>query len=283
MAASKVLLKVVVLGGSGVGKTQLLRSLSKEDFVPKHTPTSVANLVPLEIKKGGKIFNLQCWDMPGDSKSMTSIQPRNLAADACVLVYSIADKTSVRALQKRLDAFNEACEKTSGHKNPKIIIVGTHGDDMGEDAVPLVKVQKWAEKKGIEEVYEVSGKTGKGVKEAFDTLMVAEEEDFLNMDSLTAGMDELNNRRRPVGKATQPCPKAEWVPDADVTNCGQCGIKFTLFVRKHHCRACGDIFCGKCSSQKWTYSAQQVRVCDECISHFNAEFAAMGTGGKIKF
>merc|ERR1719237_1287069 len=72
----------------------------------------------------------------------------------------------------------------------------------------------------IEEVFEVSAKTSKGVKQAFESLMVAEEEDFLNMYDLTAGMDDMSNRRRPKGKATAPCDMTTWVPDGDAPDCG---------------------------------------------------------------
>lgn len=39
-----------------------------------------------------------------------------------------------------------------------------------------------------------------------------------------------------------------WVPDADCEQCTACGAPFTLVRRRHHCRNCGRIFCGKCST-----------------------------------
>lgn len=275
MAASKVLLKIVVLGGSKVGKTQLLRAFAQQEFVAKYTPTNVANLVPQEVRKGGRIFNLQLWDMPGNSKSMKNIQPRNLAADACILVYDTSNAKSAKALASRLEAFRGACEAISGFDSPHIIIIGTKLDTKDEDGVPLAKVKKWAAKNKIEEVFEVSAKTSKGVKQAFESLMVAEEEDFLNMDDLTAGMDDMSNRRRPKGKATAPCDMTTWVPDGDAPDCGSCGSGFNLFNRRHHCRACGDVFCNKCSNLTWEYSGERVRVCEECHSFFIAENAVM--------
>lgn len=215
--------------------------------------------------------------MPGDSKNMSSVQPRNLAADACILVYDCSNKASLKALQKRLDAFKEACDATSGMGSPHIVIMGTKSDKKDEDCVPLAKVKKWAKSKGVEEVFEVSGKTGDGVQEAFDCLLIAEEEDFLNMDSLTAGMDAMSSRRRPKGKATAPCERSTWVPDGDANDCGSCGRNFSIFVRKHHCRACGDIFCQNCSNETWEYGGERVRVCEECHSFFTAENAVMRT------
>jgi phosphatidylinositol 3-kinase len=39
-----------------------------------------------------------------------------------------------------------------------------------------------------------------------------------------------------------------WIKDEAVTNCYKCNTIFNLFVRKHHCRACGRIFCYYCSN-----------------------------------
>jgi hypothetical protein len=39
----------------------------------------------------------------------------------------------------------------------------------------------------------------------------------------------------------------QWVSDNTVHNCNTCNTTFTLWIRKHHCRYCGKIFCGTCS------------------------------------
>lgn len=40
----------------------------------------------------------------------------------------------------------------------------------------------------------------------------------------------------------------EWVASSSVTNCTSCNEAFTIWLRKHHCRFCGHIFCFRCSS-----------------------------------
>jgi len=42
--------------------------------------------------------------------------------------------------------------------------------------------------------------------------------------------------------------RPEWQPDERVPSCSnpQCGASFNLLRRRHHCRACGKIFCNKC-------------------------------------
>ena len=60
--------------------------------------------------------------------------------------------------------------------------------------------------------------------------------------------------------------------------CYQCGEEFTTNEQKHHCRACGQGFCDKCSTHKRRvpergWKDELVRVCDKC-------YAGNGTGEK---
>eukprot|EP00850_Spirogloea_muscicola_P018324 SM000167S02937 [mRNA] locus=s167:7864:12495:+ [translate_table: standard] len=41
-----------------------------------------------------------------------------------------------------------------------------------------------------------------------------------------------------------------WVPDGDAAACGLCGVRFGLVTRRHHCRACGGVFCHACAAQR---------------------------------
>jgi len=39
-----------------------------------------------------------------------------------------------------------------------------------------------------------------------------------------------------------------WVKDESINNCFGCNKQFSFFIRKHHCRGCGRIFCNDCSN-----------------------------------
>ena len=41
-----------------------------------------------------------------------------------------------------------------------------------------------------------------------------------------------------------------WMPDSSCKECYDCGSKFTTFLRRHHCRICGQIFCSRCCNQE---------------------------------
>ncbi|XP_034750325.1 hepatocyte growth factor-regulated tyrosine kinase substrate isoform X2 [Etheostoma cragini] len=67
---------------------------------------------------------------------------------------------------------------------------------------------------------------------------------------------------------------AERAPDwVDAEECHRCRVQFGVMTRKHHCRACGQIFCGKCSSKCSTIPKfgieKEVRVCEPCFELLN--------------
>ncbi|NXP17702.1 ZFY16 protein, partial [Scytalopus superciliaris] len=57
-----------------------------------------------------------------------------------------------------------------------------------------------------------------------------------------------------------------WVPDSEAPNCMNCQVKFTFTKRRHHCRACGKVFCGSCCKRKCKlqYMEKEARVCTGC-------------------
>lgn len=59
-----------------------------------------------------------------------------------------------------------------------------------------------------------------------------------------------------------------WRPNSEIKNCHKCQIAFGLTDSKHHCRACGEGFCDRCSSKTKCVPSRNwhtpVRVCDMC-------------------
>uniref|UniRef100_A0A8C5EDR7 FYVE-type domain-containing protein n=1 Tax=Gouania willdenowi TaxID=441366 RepID=A0A8C5EDR7_GOUWI len=58
-----------------------------------------------------------------------------------------------------------------------------------------------------------------------------------------------------------------WVPDAEAPNCMNCKQRFTFTKRRHHCRACGKVYCAVCCNRrcKLRYLQKEARVCVQCF------------------
>jgi hepatocyte growth factor-regulated tyrosine kinase substrate len=59
-----------------------------------------------------------------------------------------------------------------------------------------------------------------------------------------------------------------WKEDSECLSCFRCRSEFSTLRRRHHCRACGQIFCHACSSKTAAIPKygieKEVRVCDLC-------------------
>lgn len=71
-----------------------------------------------------------------------------------------------------------------------------------------------------------------------------------------------------------------WVADTEAGACMLCGQRFTLTIRRHHCRACGVVVCGECSQTRARLPASgnaMVRVCDKCAESLAGRKARAAT------
>ncbi|KAJ3416637.1 hypothetical protein HDV05_000919 [Chytridiales sp. JEL 0842] len=78
------------------------------------------------------------------------------------------------------------------------------------------------------------------------------------------------------GFVTGPPTRAHWKPDSSSPHCESCQTLFNLLTRRHHCRVCGGLFCGPCSSHlaRLDQSAKPhpagvlSRICSGCFHTF---------------
>jgi hypothetical protein len=55
------------------------------------------------------------------------------------------------------------------------------------------------------------------------------------------------------------------VPDSERPACASCNIEFTITLRRHHCRVCGDVFCYTCCSKQFSsWHKAVLRICLKC-------------------
>ncbi|XP_067851812.1 FYVE and coiled-coil domain-containing protein 1 [Heptranchias perlo] len=66
--------------------------------------------------------------------------------------------------------------------------------------------------------------------------------------------------------------EARWLGDREVNYCLDCQSQFTWWLRRHHCRLCGRIFCYYCSNNFVTtkHSGKRERCCRACYTEHSA-------------
>lgn len=74
--------------------------------------------------------------------------------------------------------------------------------------------------------------------------------------------------RRPTKQPKVSARGPRWIKDKAVYWCKHCQTDFSLLIRKHHCRHCGQVFCGHCTKNKRALVkfgyVKPVRLCTKC-------------------
>lgn len=97
---------------------------------------------------------------------------------------------------------------------------------------------------------------------------------LLTMSDTEVDPDDVPIGCSPFGDAIR---QDHWKPDEAVEACEApgCNVPFSFFVRRHHCRRCGGIFCAKHSRKEMSLNVnaepvisggRRFRVCDECYA-----------------
>ena len=96
------------------------------------------------------------------------------------------------------------------------------------------------------------------------TLPVPVDEELVRVEQEWARLTEDEKRLGSVAP--------EWVNDDQAPACMRCAAKFSLTRRRHHCRACGKVFCASCCSQKAKLvhdDNREDRACNDCVHTIN--------------
>ncbi|KFO99590.1 Zinc finger FYVE domain-containing protein 16, partial [Calypte anna] len=99
----------------------------------------------------------------------------------------------------------------------------------------------------------------------------SEPTDFGESSSRARGGQTSGNVESPKIPAALSQKQPLWIPDSEAPNCMNCQVKFTFTKRRHHCRACGKVFCGGCCKRKCKlqYMEKEARVCNGCYDDIN--------------
>ncbi|XP_011622521.1 ras-related protein Rab7 isoform X2 [Amborella trichopoda] len=108
----RTLLKVIVLGDSGVGKTSLMNQYVNKKFSHQYKATIGADFVTKELQIEDRLVTLQIWDTAGQERFQSLGVAFYRGADCCVLVYDVNVLKSFDNLDNWHEEFlNQVSEK----------------------------------------------------------------------------------------------------------------------------------------------------------------------------
>merc|ERR1711991_559433 len=95
MSRKKVLLKVIVLGDSGVGKTSLMVQYVSNKFTMQTKSTIGSDFLSKEIELGGRPLTLQIWDTAGQERFQSLGTSFYRGSDGVVFVFDVGRPRNV--------------------------------------------------------------------------------------------------------------------------------------------------------------------------------------------
>jgi len=167
----KILLKVIILGDSNVGKTSLMNQYVHKRFSNQYKATIGADFLTKEIMIDDKLVTLQIWDTAGQERFQSLGVAFYRGADSCVLVFDLTDAKSFDNLESWMDEFLVHANPNNPATFP-FVVLGNKADLAAtRRQVSTQKAKAWcSSKQGEIPYYETSAKEAVNVEQAFHTI-----------------------------------------------------------------------------------------------------------------
>ncbi|XP_059312418.1 ras-related protein RABA3-like [Lycium ferocissimum] len=178
--------KVVVIGDSAVGKTQVLSRFAKNEFCFDSKSTIGVEFQTRTVSIQSKVIKAQIWDTAGQERYRAVTSAYYRGALGAMLVYDITKRQT-------FDHVARWVEELRAHADNSIVImlIGNKADLVDSRAVPTEDAVEFAERQGLF-FSETSAFSGHNVESAFLKLL----EEIFNMVSrktLLVGSDANGN------------------------------------------------------------------------------------------
>lgn len=161
------LLKIMIIGNSGVGKSSMMLRYTDDVYVKQAIPTIGVDFRIRTIEYKKKIYKLQIWDTAGQERFKTITTSYYKGAQGIIIVYDVSDEESFNNLDKWI---NE-CKKFANH-NVKIILAANKTDiHESKHKITTQMGMDFAKIHGYKFV-ETSAKNNNGIDNVFKEMIV---------------------------------------------------------------------------------------------------------------
>ncbi|XP_054646559.1 FYVE and coiled-coil domain-containing protein 1 isoform X2 [Dunckerocampus dactyliophorus] len=282
-----------------MGELQLENERLEEELVKKEKlPEAVAELQEQLEKSTSQLQNLrdsgqeemEALKFQMSSENMKhQVQMKNVAEDLLKVKVQLQEEMSnVSCLQIRvseLEAENEQYLRLSGEKDAHITKTEAsvrESESVIEQlrhSITSAESAHLAVQNECEELMQKLSAT-ESAKQSQHVKMTAEIDDLnrtkVNLEErlieLIRDKDALWQKSDALEFEQKLRAEERWWLDKEATHCLGCQGQFTWWLRRHHCRLCGRIFCYYCSNNyaMTKHSGKKERCCGDCYSQHSA-------------
>jgi len=166
---NRVLLKVILLGDSGVGKSSIMNQYVHESFTADYKATIGADFLTKHLLVEGDAVTMQIWDTAGQERFQSLGVAFYRGADCCALTFDVNEEKTFDSIATWKDEFLHKASVQDPARFP-FVLLGNKIDLENNREVSRKQALKWCQENGNIVYYETSAKAGTGVQDAFLTL-----------------------------------------------------------------------------------------------------------------
>lgn len=195
-----VILKVVLIGDSGVGKSNLLSRYTRNEFNLESKSTIGVEFATRSIKIDGKQVKAQIWDTAGQERFRAITNTYYRGAVGALLVYDVSKLSTYEHVAQWLKELRD-----QGDSGLIILLVGNKSDLVDQRAVTTEEGRTFAEENGLKFI-ETSAMNASNVDDAFKTILTESYRYVSNKplhndidtpkDKITIGTGPANGRKK---------------------------------------------------------------------------------------
>ncbi|WOL04117.1 ras-related protein RABA2a-like [Canna indica] len=159
------LFKVVLIGDSGVGKSNLLSRFTRNEFCLESKSTIGVEFATRTLQVEGRIIKAQIWDTAGQERYRAITSAYYRGALGAILVYDVTKPTTFENISRWLKELRDHADS-----NITIMLIGNKTDLKHQRAVASEDAQSYAETEGLSFI-ETSALEATNVEQAFQMIL----------------------------------------------------------------------------------------------------------------
>jgi len=169
--STKALLKVVVIGDPGVGKTSLMQQFVNKQFSYTYKSTIGADFLVKDMIVDEQMVTLQIWDTAGQERFFSLGAGFYRGVDGCALVYDVTNPNSFENLQNWRQELIHNVGGSQIDKPPPMVVIGNKIDLVEQRLVSELIATSWCMAQDKIMHFEVSAKDAINVEQAFKAVV----------------------------------------------------------------------------------------------------------------